>query len=118
MKMNYEIRDTYEEALRFTDKCRRPMTILVGDGGKFWVADLFNASKLIRQGYKIANKENRETESVNVLRKSPDKYGIQKIGNRYRVVKILAEYGNEQQAINDLTQLLTGEATEQEIAQG
>jgi hypothetical protein len=56
---------------------------------------------------------------MNVIHKSPDKYGLQKVGkNCHRLVKILKEYKNEQDAVKDMTKLLTGEITEQELIEG
>jgi len=56
---------------------------------------------------------------MNIIRKSPDKYGLQKVGKKcHRIVKILREYDNEQQAVNDLTRLMVGEITEQELVGG
>lgn len=53
---------------------------------------------------------------MDIIRKSPDKYGLMKVGkNRHRIVKILREYENEQDAINDLTKLMAGEISEQEL---
>jgi hypothetical protein len=53
---------------------------------------------------------------LNIIKKSPDKYGLQKVGkNCHRIVKVLKEYENEQDAVKDMTKLLTGEITEQEL---
>jgi len=53
---------------------------------------------------------------MNIIRKSPDKYGLQMVGKKcHRIVKILKEYENEQQAVNDLTRLLVGETTEKDL---
>lgn len=56
---------------------------------------------------------------MDIINKSPDKYGLQKVGKKcHRIVKILREYKDEQQAVNDLTKLLTGEITEDELVEG
>lgn len=56
---------------------------------------------------------------MNIIRKSPDKYGLMKVGkNCHRIVKVLKEYDNEQQAVNELTRLMVGEITEQELVGG
>jgi cell fate (sporulation/competence/biofilm development) regulator YmcA (YheA/YmcA/DUF963 family) len=56
---------------------------------------------------------------MNIIRKSPDKYGLQKVSKKcHRIVKLIREYDDEQQAINDLTRLMTGEITEQELVDG
>jgi hypothetical protein len=56
---------------------------------------------------------------MNIIRKSPDKYEIQKTGkNRHQIVKILKDYEREQDAVRDMTKLLTGEITEQELVEG
>lgn len=56
---------------------------------------------------------------MNIIRKSPDRYGLQKVGKKcHRIVNILREYEDEQQAINDLTKLMVGEITEQELVEG
>lgn len=56
---------------------------------------------------------------MEILRKSPDKYGIQKVGkNKHRIVKILAEYDNEQEALQSLTKLLSGEISEKDLVEG
>ena len=57
MKIDFEIRNTYEEAIDVISNCKKPMYVLNGDDGEFWIVDLSRASKLIKQGYKIANKE-------------------------------------------------------------
>ncbi|HQE66648.1 MAG: hypothetical protein KBB40_09115 [Clostridia bacterium] len=54
---------------------------------------------------------------MNIIRKSPDVYGLQKEGKVHRIVKIIREYEDEQQAINDLTKLIVGEITEEELMQ-
>jgi hypothetical protein len=56
---------------------------------------------------------------MNVIHKSHEVYGLQKVGkNCHRIVKILKEYKDEQQAIFDLTKLLTREITEQDLIEG
>lgn len=45
MKTKYEAKNTYEEASKFADTCKRLMYILDGDNGQFWVADLSNANR-------------------------------------------------------------------------
>jgi len=53
---------------------------------------------------------------MKIIHKKPEKYGLQKVGkNRHRIVKILKEYDNEQDAARDLTRLLTGEINENEL---
>lgn len=53
---------------------------------------------------------------MNIIRKSPDKYGLQKVGKKcHRIVKILKDYEDEQQAIDDLTKLMVGDITEQDL---
>jgi hypothetical protein len=56
---------------------------------------------------------------MKIVKKSPDKYGLQKVGkNCHRIVKVLKEYESEQEAVKDMTKLLTGEITEQELVEG
>lgn len=55
---------------------------------------------------------------MNVIHKKPEKYGLQKEGKVHRIVKIIKEYDNEQDAVRDMTRLLTGEITEQELIEG
>jgi hypothetical protein len=55
---------------------------------------------------------------MNIIRKNPDKYGLQKEGKVHRIVKILKEYEKEQDAVKDMTRLLTGEITEQDLVDG
>jgi hypothetical protein len=56
---------------------------------------------------------------MKIVKKSPDKYGLQKVSrNCHRIVKVLKEYENEQEAVRDMTKLLTGEITEQELIKG
>jgi hypothetical protein len=56
---------------------------------------------------------------MNIVHKSPDKYGLQKVGkNCHRIVKVLKEYENQAEAERDITKLLTGEITEQELVEG
>jgi hypothetical protein len=52
---------------------------------------------------------------MDIIRKSPDKYGLQKVCKSHRIIKVLKEYENEQEAVKDLTLLLTGEVTENEL---
>jgi hypothetical protein len=53
---------------------------------------------------------------MDIIKKKPEVYGLQKVGkNCHRIVKILKEYDNEQEAIRDMTKLLTGEITEQDL---
>lgn len=53
---------------------------------------------------------------MDIVRKSPDKYGLQKVGkNCHQIIKVLKEYDNEQDAVKDLARLLTGEITEDEL---
>ena len=55
---------------------------------------------------------------MKIIRKQSEKYGLQKIGkNCHRIIKILVEYEKEQEAINDLTRLVTGEITEQDLVE-
>ena len=53
---------------------------------------------------------------MDIIRKGPEKYGIQKIGNNcHRIVRIIAEYKSEKDAIDQMTKLITGEITEDEL---
>lgn len=52
---------------------------------------------------------------MKIIRKSPEKYGLQREGKVHRIVKILREYDNEQEAVRDLTRLLAGEISEDEL---
>jgi hypothetical protein len=55
---------------------------------------------------------------MNIVHKKPEVYGLQKEGKTHRIIKILMEYDNEQDAVRDMTRLLTGEITEQELIEG
>lgn len=56
---------------------------------------------------------------MDIIKKNPEVYGLQKVGkNCHRIVKVLKEYKNEQDAVKDMTKLLTGEITEQELIEG
>lgn len=56
---------------------------------------------------------------MKIIKKSPDKYGIQKVGKNYhRIVKVLKEYDNQAEAEKDMVKLLTDEITEQELIEG
>jgi hypothetical protein len=56
---------------------------------------------------------------MDIIKKNPEVYGLQKVGkNCHRIVKILKEYQNEQDAVRDMTKLLTGEITEQDLIEG
>ncbi|NJD02696.1 MAG: hypothetical protein FIA99_08920 [Ruminiclostridium sp.] len=114
MKLNFEIRDTYDDAADFASTCKKPIYILHGDEkNRYWIADLSRANRLIKQGYRIANKE---APPLEIIHKSPDKYGLQMAGkNCHRIVKILREYEDEKEAVNDVTRLLVGEITEREL---
>mgnify|MGYP001076467442 FL=1 len=52
---------------------------------------------------------------MEILRKSNEKYGLQKVGNKVRIVKILKEYSDEKEAIEDLTKLTVGEIKESDF---
>lgn len=52
---------------------------------------------------------------MKIIRKNPEKYGLQKVGAKHQLIKVLKEYDNEQDAVRDMTKLLTGEITEQEL---
>jgi hypothetical protein len=53
---------------------------------------------------------------MDIVKKNPEVYGLQKVGNNcHRIIKVLKEYDNEQDAVKDMTKLLTGEITEQEL---
>ena len=53
---------------------------------------------------------------MDITRKNPEEYGIQRIGDScHRVVKILAEYDNHQDAVVQLTKLLVGVTSEEEL---
>ena len=56
---------------------------------------------------------------MKIIRKDKEKYGLHKIGkNHHRIVKILRDYDNEKEAIDDLTRLLVGEITEEDLIEG
>lgn len=52
---------------------------------------------------------------MKIVKKSPDKYGLQKVGKSHRIIKVLKEYDNEGEAAKDLARLLTREITESEL---
>jgi hypothetical protein len=53
---------------------------------------------------------------MDIVKKNPEVYGLQMVSkNCHRIVKVVKEYADEQQAIFDLTKLLVGEITEQEL---
>jgi hypothetical protein len=67
-------------------------------------------------GLDVFSDINGRSSVMDIVRKSPDKYGLQKIGkNRHCIVKVLKEYENEKDAAKDLTRLLTGEISENEL---
>jgi len=45
---------TRDAAFRYADKCVKLHAVLLGDGGKFWVAHFGDAQKLAKMGYEIA----------------------------------------------------------------
>lgn len=56
---------------------------------------------------------------MKIVHKDPNKYGLHKIGkNCHRIVKILRDYNSEKEAIDDLTRLIVGEITEEELVEG
>ena len=56
---------------------------------------------------------------MDIIKRSPDKYGLYKVGKKcHRIVKILREYENDKEAIDDLTKLMVGEITEEELVEG
>ncbi len=60
-----------------------------------------------------------EGERMKIINKGPDKYGLHKIGkNCHRIVKVFRDYDNEKEAIDDLTRLMTGEITEEDLVEG
>lgn len=53
---------------------------------------------------------------MNIIKKSPDSYGIYKVGPTcHRIVKNLKNYTGAQEAIGDLMKLLDGEITERDL---
>jgi len=56
---------------------------------------------------------------VKILFRNPDKkYSIQRHGKKLcSVVKVLRDYDNEKDAIEDLSRLITGEITEQDLVE-
>jgi len=66
-------------------------------------------------GIDVLSDTNGGSGSMDIVRKSPDVYGLQKEGKVHRIVKILKEYEKEQDAVKDMTRLLTGEITENEL---
>lgn len=53
---------------------------------------------------------------MKIVHKDQDKYGLHKIGkNRHRIMKILRDYDNEKEAVDDLTRLIVGEITEEKL---
>jgi hypothetical protein len=52
---------------------------------------------------------------MDIIKRSKEKYGIQKVGNKHRIIKVLKEYDNEHDAVCAMTQLMTGAITEQDL---
>lgn len=52
---------------------------------------------------------------IKILRKSNEKYGLQKVGKNVRIVKVLKEYTDEKEAIDDLAKLSLGEIKEEDL---
>lgn len=54
---------------------------------------------------------------MNIGYKDPNKrYGLYKVSkNHHRIVKILKDYDNEKEAIDDLSKLMVGEISEQDL---
>lgn len=52
---------------------------------------------------------------MKIIQKKSEVYGLQKEGKVHRIVKILREYDNQAEAARDLTRLLTGEISEDEL---
>lgn len=63
------------------------------------------------------NDNNGGDGAMKIVHKKPEKYGLQKEGKTHRIIKILKEYDNEQDAAKDLAKLLTGEITEDELTE-
>jgi hypothetical protein len=60
-----------------------------------------------------------EAIQMDIVKKNPEVYGLQKVGkNRHRIVKVIKEYDNAQDAALDMTKLLIGEITEQDLSEG
>jgi hypothetical protein len=57
-------------------------------------------------------------DRMNIVHKKSEVYGLQKQGKIHRIIKIIKEYDNEQDAVRDMTRLLTGKITEQELIEG
>lgn len=55
--VKFDVRNTYAEALELASNCKRLMFILNGNEGNFLIADLTNANRLIKRGFKMASKE-------------------------------------------------------------
>lgn len=108
---------SFEEAEHVMKSIKKLTYVIVGDEGDLWVVDLQEANRLIKNGYRLAVKEEKISEDI--TEKKPEKYGIQKVDkNCHRIVKILKEYDNEKQAIDDMARLVTGELTEKELVEG
>lgn len=53
---------------------------------------------------------------MNIIKKKPERYGLMKVGkNVVRIVRLLKEYDNVQDASDDLARLLVCEITEDQL---
>lgn len=113
MKKEFVICPTYKEACEISNKYNKPMYIVNGDENNFMVVDLSQASKLIKKGYKIAD----ETSAIkNGNMDKYEKYSMHSTINKtHRIVKVLKEYTNRQEAADTLAKLIAGEIGEQEL---
>jgi hypothetical protein len=113
MKRELVICSTYKEAFDVCNYYSKPMYILNSEENKFLVVDLSQASKLIKKGYKIAEEV---SEKEQVIERS-EIYSLQNLDNMtYRIVKVLKEYGNLQEAADTLAKLLAGDIGELELS--
>lgn len=56
---------------------------------------------------------------MKIIRTNPEKYGIMKVGkNCVRIVRLLREYDNINEASDDLARLMVGEITEEQLVSG
>jgi len=54
---------------------------------------------------------------MKIIRKSNEKYAIQRVGKTLRIVRVIKEYTSEKEASNDMARLVLGQVTEEELTE-
>jgi hypothetical protein len=56
-------------------------------------------------------------DNVNIIQKKSPEYGIQKIGQKHRIVRNIKDFENEKEAMEMLIKLVKGEIREEDLTE-